>query len=73
MKPSEAEFRSGEKNTDVKDSAIVAGRRTERIIGGRRVGETVDVSQQSPARPIAGEKGDNGKLIIMNSSTRDCA
>lgn len=29
MKPSEAEFRSREKNTDVKDSAIVAGCETE--------------------------------------------
>lgn len=29
MKPSEGEFRPGEKNTDIKDSAIVAGRQAE--------------------------------------------
>lgn len=36
MKPSEAEFRPGEKNTDIKDSAIVAGRQTESGKKGQR-------------------------------------
>jgi hypothetical protein len=71
MKPSEAEFRSREKNTDVKDSAIVAGCETEKVGKKRRVGETVDVSQQSQARPTLGGKEDNGKLIMSSSTTTE--
>lgn len=74
MKAREAEFRSGEKNSAIKDSAIVAGCRMERVGKKGAGGETVDAE---PSSAIAGGKWDNEELITMNSSTTtrtsDCA
>lgn len=51
MKAREAEFRSGEKNSSIKDSAIVAGYRIERVGKEGAGGETVDAGQRSQAQP----------------------